>query len=46
MHNRASSAGMSRKLDAAHPFVYEYDNGVKLFFMHNGTIHNCYSAIC
>lgn len=40
-HTRKSSSG-GLSAAAAHPYEYEYEDGTKLYFMHNGTIHNDY----
>ena len=40
-HTRKSSSG-GLSAAAAHPYEYEYEDGTKLYFMHNGTLHNEY----
>ena len=39
MHSR-KGVSSGRNVNTAHPYEYEYENGDKLYFMHNGTIHN------
>lgn len=39
MHSRRGTTG-GKNARTAHPYEFEYEDGTKLYFMHNGTIYN------